>query len=316
MKFAIILPFFNEELTVREFLSELLSTLRTTSHQYVLVAVDDGSSDETYRMLKSYLPQSGSINSHLIKFEQNYGHERALHSGFSYAVNNLDFDGLITMDTDLQDPPLILKQMLKKFELSSVSTFAKSTERLDSPLKRFLAALYYKVQAFFTGSPEFSQVRNFFIIPRTVALGLASSVPHFQSTRMNLIEMVRKNAQFVEFERSSRFAGETHYTILDSFRLAVDGLLSQPKKIIASIEILIGLSFLFTLSIGAYVLYVRLAQLEPTLPGIPLSILVNSTFFSLNLILVYVVVSLLTRIFAFTRGLPGYLVSEIEIHND
>jgi glycosyltransferase involved in cell wall biosynthesis len=316
MKFTIVLPFFNEELNVQEFLEALEVTLSTTSHQFFLVAIDDGSLDQTYNALKKYLPQSRDIRSHLIKLEQNYGHERALHSGFSYAVNNIDFDGLITMDTDLQDPPEILKLMLARFEVSRMSIFAKSSERSDSTQKRLFAALYYKVQAFFTGTQEFNQVRNFFIIPKSVAVGLASSVQHFQSTRMNLIEMVRKNAQFIEFERSSRFAGETHYKILDSFRLALDGLLSQPKKIIAMTEVLIGISLLFTLSTGAYIVYVRLIQPEQTLPGIPLSILVNSFFFLLNLILIYIVISLLTRVFAFTRGLPGYLVSEIEVKND
>jgi dolichol-phosphate mannosyltransferase len=316
MKFVVVLPFFNEGLNVQGFLTELEIALGSTSHEYQFVAVDDGSSDQTHQELESSLFQKKYFDSHLIKFQQNYGHERALHSGFSYAVQNLDFDGLITMDTDLQDPPEVLKLMILEFEKRQISTFARSTERSDKTLKKSLAALYYKVQAFFTSAPEFNQVRNFFIIPYSVAVGLSSSVQHFQSTRMNLIEMVRKNSQFIDFERNSRIAGETHYTFLDSFRLALDGLLSQPKKIIAMIEALIGMSLLFTSAIGSYVLYVRLANSEPTLPGIPLSILVNSTFFTFNLILLYVVISLLTRIFAFTRGIPGYLVSEIKVRNE
>jgi glycosyltransferase involved in cell wall biosynthesis len=312
MKFVVVLPFFNEQDVVIEFISQLSHELKLTSHSFVLLAIDDGSRDNTVSLLKQAMPSDETFTSYLIRLEQNYGHERALQAGFEFATTNFDFDGLISMDTDLQDSPTTLARMIEIFSQNGVSTFARSIDRDDRISKRLFANLYYRIQSYLTSAPEFSQVRNFFVLPKQVVLAISRTPGHFQSTRINAIELVRLNSQFIDFRRDSRFAGSTHYKFSDSYHLALDGLFSQPRKFLSLIEKFTISLCTTTILLSFYVIFQRVAGTGVTLPGVPFGILVSLITLSATLFLNYFVLSILVRVMTFTRNLPGYIVSAVE----
>ena len=69
------------------------------------VFVDDGSSDGTLELLKTYREQNPAV--HYISFSRNFGKEAALYAGLQYATGDL----VVVMDADLQDPPIMLLEM-------------------------------------------------------------------------------------------------------------------------------------------------------------------------------------------------------------
>ena len=312
MKVALILPFYNEQEVIPEFIKVLIESLRQTRDEFNLVVIDDGSIDKSLFKLKSELPNDEQIKSHLLVLHQNYGHEKALRAGLEYIVNEIEYDCVAVMDTDLQDPPSALVSMLDIYRLQQLPIFGRSIERQDGLLKKLLAKLYYKIQENIINSKNFSQVRNFFVISPKVAQALDSGASHFQSTRINLFELTGKNSLFFEFQRGSRHAGSTHYSVLDSLQLAIDGLLSQPKKFLGLLGKIIFVSLFFSISLGIYIVYFKLFNGSKTTPGLPLVLLTNSLFFTFTCIFFYFTLSLITRVYSFSRNLPSYIVSRIE----
>jgi len=312
VKVALLLPFYNEQEVIPEFIRVLKDSLSMTNDEFDLVAIDDGSLDASLSRLTDLLPKDEQFHPHLLVLHQNYGHEKALRAGLEYIVNELEYDCVAVMDTDLQDPPSALVSMLDIYRLQQLPVFGKSIERQDKLSKKFLAKLYYWIQKHMIDSKNFSQVRNFFVIPPKISQALDSGASHFQSTRLNLFEITGKNSEFFEFQRGSRHAGTTHYSFNDSAQLAFDGLLSQPKKFLGFLGKIIVISIFSSISLGIYIVYFKLFNGSKTTPGLPLVLLTNSLFFTFTCILFYFTLSLITRVYTFSRNLPSYIVSRIE----
>ena len=98
-----------------------------TEIEYVFV--DDGSSDGTLELLKTYREQNSAV--HYISFSRNFGKEAALYAGLQYATGDL----VVVMDADLQDPPSMLLEMKnlldQNADLDCVGT--RRTSRGENP---------------------------------------------------------------------------------------------------------------------------------------------------------------------------------------
>lgn len=312
MQIAFVLPFYNESKSSYDFLNSLQDEISklAESASIKLVAVNDGSTDDTLQNL--ILFQSSSLlDMTILDFQQNYGHERAVKAGIDFLINSSTADGILLMDTDFQDPPEVAILLVQRFIKTQKAIFAKSTERADTLSKKLFANLYYFIQSYFMGSKNFKQVRNFFIIPRTIAEGLSVTVQQMQSNRVNTALLTGKNAEFIHFSRGSRKFGSTHYKFRDSLSLAYDGLLSQPRKISRFANVLLALSILFTLLLSSYLVIFRLVSPGAVVPGVALIILAMSFFATIQITYLNLILSFSIRNYTFSRNLPGYVIRKI-----
>lgn len=115
---SVVIPLFNEEESLRELSSWLKKVLTGNNFTYEIIFVDDGSTDNSWRVLEEI--QSTNSNVKAIKFRRNYGKSAALNTGFEAASGNV----VITMDADMQDSPDEIPALYKmiteqKFDLVS-----------------------------------------------------------------------------------------------------------------------------------------------------------------------------------------------------
>ncbi len=106
---SIVIPLFNEA----ESLPELIAAVdqvcqRITPTDYEILAIDDGSTDNSFAVLQQLLSQYPRLR--IIRFRRNYGKSAALAVGFQRARG----DVVITMDADLQDDPEEIPRLLQK----------------------------------------------------------------------------------------------------------------------------------------------------------------------------------------------------------
>ena len=101
-KLSIVAPVYNEGELVVRFLEELTAVLQPLPYEIEVIAVDDGSSDETPRILDELCakyPQLGVVH-----LSRNFGHQAALTAGLDAATG----DAIIMMDSDLEHPPALI----------------------------------------------------------------------------------------------------------------------------------------------------------------------------------------------------------------
>jgi glycosyltransferase involved in cell wall biosynthesis len=137
MDLSIVIPVFNEDKSIRELSEWIEKVCKLSGLSFEILFIDDGSSDYSWDIIKEIAGKKNSVKG--IRFRRNYGKAAALHTGFSEA----DGDVVITMDSDLQDSPdeiPELVRMIKEDGYDLVSGWKK--KRYDSFVKRFTSKIY------------------------------------------------------------------------------------------------------------------------------------------------------------------------------
>ena len=135
---SIVISLFNEEESLPELISWIEKVMAAEGYSYEVIMVDDGSRDESWKLIKEFSQKNPSIRG--ISFRRNYGKSAALFHGFKAAEGRV----VITMDADLQDSPdeiPALYRMIVEEGYDIVSGWKK--QRFDNKLTKNLPSKLY-----------------------------------------------------------------------------------------------------------------------------------------------------------------------------
>lgn len=154
LSFEIIIPFFNEEESISVLVEKLnderdycLKKFKNVEIHFCFI--NDGSSDDSLNILSKSLKKSQDLRFKILNLSRNFGHQNALAAGF--VKSHTDY--VIVMDADLQDPPYLIRQFIKKIiENPSLDIIhAVREERKEESLsKKILAKIHYKIFDYLT----------------------------------------------------------------------------------------------------------------------------------------------------------------------
>lgn len=149
MDISVIVPLYNEDESLPELSAWIARVMEANRFTYEVIMVDDGSNDNSWRIIESLSTQNPNIKA--IKFRRNYGKSAALHCGFQVAQG----DVVITMDADMQDSPdeiPALYHMVMQEDYDLVSGWKK--KRYD-PLSKTIPTKLFNATA-----RKFSGIKN------------------------------------------------------------------------------------------------------------------------------------------------------------
>lgn len=218
---SVVVPIHNEERNIEELFKRLLPILK--NYLYELILVDDGSSDLSYALLKKEAIKNKQIK--VLSFMRNFGHQVALSCGYSYATG----DCVITIDADLQDPPEIIPEMIRKWQNGADIVYAKRKKRDDSLFKRVTAYCFYRFLNFLSDIPIPTDVGDFRLQDKRVN-DFLKALPEHNKFYRGLAAWGGFREEVVEFNREKRHAGTTHYTLSKMINFALDGIVSFSVK--------------------------------------------------------------------------------------
>lgn len=147
-KVSVVLPVFNEAQTLKQLYHQLQTVLKALSVDYELIFIDDGSTDGSFEMLQAlYWEQADDTEIKLLRFRRNRGKAAALAAGFAHVTG----DAVVTMDTDLQDDPTEIPQLLAKLSEGYDLVSGWKFPRLDPLSKRLFSRIFNKATGLLTG---------------------------------------------------------------------------------------------------------------------------------------------------------------------
>jgi dolichol-phosphate mannosyltransferase len=245
-KVSIVIPVYNEQDNILPLIHELEKVLvKEINYDWSIQFVDDCSTDNTWDIL-SNLKASNNIKISAIRFSTNFGKEPALVAGLSECVNS---DSVIFMDGDLQHPPALLPEFLRKWEQGYKNVSAVRTSADDySWFKKISSNIFYKVMNMF-GDLELPRgLTDYKLIDREVAnqfLKFKEKALMFRG----LIEWLGFKKTYISFVAPPRLNGEAVYTYRKLSKLAINSFTSfslLPLKIAGALGafILTGCSLL------------------------------------------------------------------------
>jgi dolichol-phosphate mannosyltransferase len=225
MKVSVVVPCYNEEFVIAETNSQLNSVLSSYFEDYEIVYVNDGSKDGTKALLLSFKDKFPNIKS--IHFSRNFGHQPAVSAGIKYANG----DYIVIIDADLQDPPSLIPEMVKKAqeENANVVYGVRKTRMGESWFKKLTAKYYYRLINSMSETQLPLDTGDFRLIDRKVA-NVFNNIEERQKYIRGIISWIGFKQIPIEYHREERFAGETHYPLSKMIQFAMRGLLYFSKK--------------------------------------------------------------------------------------
>ncbi|MGD8970410.1 MAG: glycosyltransferase family 2 protein, partial [Desulfobacterales bacterium] len=110
-KISLVIPCFNEAKTIEEFHMRAVALADCQPHrQFEFIYVDDGSTDMTATILNGFAASDACVK--VVHLAQNRGHQVALSAGMDVSGGDM----IVTIDSDLQDPPDLIVKLIEKIE--------------------------------------------------------------------------------------------------------------------------------------------------------------------------------------------------------
>ena len=304
-KISIVIPMYYEEQVAEECYKRVTEVIKEIKeYDYEIIFINDGSKDKTLEILENISKEDRKVK--IISFSRNFGHQAAVTAGLKYVTG----DTVVIMDADLQDPPELIPDMLKKWEEGYEVIYGKrKTRDGESAFKLFTA------KAFYTTLNKLSDVEipkdtgDFRLVDRKV-VDVINALPEHNKFLRGLFSWVGFKQYAYEYERKVRFAGKTKYPLKKMLKLAQDGILSfstKPLKIVGGLGIL---SVIISIAILLYSILSFAFSWNNLTPGWT-SLMCTITFLGgVILISLWMIGEYIARIYDETKQRPQYIVDK------
>ncbi len=237
-KISILVPVFNEETAVLPFFEELQKHLLYPDTTFEVIFIDDGSTDTTQLKLAEIAKKDARVR--IISFSRNFGKEAATTAGFHAATG----DAVIAIDADLQHPPQLIPDFIKKWHDGSDVVIGVRTNNASASLfKRLSSDLYYKIINSISETEIIPKATDFRLVDRQVVDAFNKLSEHNRMTR-SLIDWLGFKRDCIYFEAAERLHGTASYSTWKLIKLATESFISHsliPLRLAGYLGIIITL---------------------------------------------------------------------------
>jgi polyisoprenyl-phosphate glycosyltransferase len=302
-RLSVVMPAFNEALSVAGTIAELVDFLAARTASYEVLVVDDGSTDAT-AMAVVALPPAWPVA--LVQLSRNFGKEAAITAGLEHA----DGDIVICIDADGQHPLATVDQMLRLWEQGNDMVYAVRCDRGSEPrFKRWGARWFYRALGIASKVEIPPDAGDFRVMDRRVVDAIRS-LPERNRFMKGLYAWVGFKSVGVPYHPAPRANGATHYSRTRLLGLAWSGLTGfSTLPLRGAIVVGLGLA-LAAFGYGVWVIIEKVA-FDGTVPGWP-TIVASIMFFSgVQLLFIGVLGEYQARIFDEVKARPNFIVARV-----
>jgi len=318
IELSIVIPIYNEKETLPllyQRLEQVIPNLKKELYEnnsdindadiYVEVLfINDGSNDDSLSFLKSIASKNNTYR--YISFSRNFGHQAAVSAGLRYARGKL----VVVMDGDLQDPPEIIKDLIRKRREGFEVVYVVRRKRKAAFLKKIAYKFYYIFNSLISDQPIQKDSGDFCLLDRKI-VDIINKLPEKEKYLRGLRAWVGFKQIAIPHDRIERKMGKTKYSLNALTKLAFSGILSTSVKPLLITGFFCIVSMLIIFAVIAYVLISKMCLQSESIPTgwaslmITVSALSGLQFFSLWILSLY-----MAKIYREILSRPTYLIEE------
>lgn len=216
---SVVVAVYNEDArNLSLLLQRVHDCMAPTGLSFEVIFVNDGSRQPTSEAL--YRVASDFDYVKLVVLSRNFGQQAAISAGFDHSEG----DAIVNIDSDCQDPPELIPQMVKLWKDGYDVVYAQRSTRRDKFSKKFSAFLFYRILGALSSVDIPWDTGDFRLIDRKVLEAL-SRMPEKSRFLRGQIPWLGFRQIGIPIERGAREIGESTYTLRKLLSLAMDGLL-------------------------------------------------------------------------------------------
>lgn len=301
---TILVPCYNEAQSLKLLHEEIVRVISSLEdYKWEILFVNDGSRDNTMEVI--YALSEKDLRVSYIDLSRNFGKENAMLAGFDYAKG----DAVIIMDADLQHPPAVIPEMIRKWEEGYDDVYAQRKFRgKESWLRKKLTKLYYRLLQNSSHMDVLPNVGDFRLLDRKCVDALCQMRESGRYTKgMYCYIGFKKTA--VEFTTQDRVSGESSMSYKKLLNLALEGITSYttvPLRWATFIGIIVSfLAFVYMV----FVLVKAILYGDPV-AGYPTLLTVILFIGGVQLFTIGIIGEYLAKVFVEVKNRPVYIIRE------
>ena len=306
MKLSMVIPCYNEALSVAPFLEAVLSAFENCGYAYELIFVNDGSTDGTGHQLKK-LHTEQPVPIKVVELSRNFGKEAAIYAGIRHSVG--EYVSLI--DADLQQPPALVKEMVDilEHERSYDVVAAYQDARKESRLLSFFKKNFYKTINLLSDVRFRHDASDFRTFRRSVVESILK-IGEYHRFSKGIFSWIGYQTKYVPYVVAPRVGGSSKWNFRKLFGYAIDGIVGFSIKPLRIATFLGGLT-----SVAAF-LYLISVFLEKVfwgidVPGYATLIILVLFLGGIQLLCIGIIGEYVGRIFEQSKNRPIYIEKEV-----
>jgi polyisoprenyl-phosphate glycosyltransferase len=301
--YSIVAPVFNEAETLPHFYERVARIMEDIGDPFEIVLVNDGSRDKTYAIMKELHEKDARVR--VVDFSRNFGHQIAISAGLDYAQG----DAVVILDSDLQDPPEVIPDLIACWKDGAEVVYAqRATRKGETFFKLATAAAFYRLIRRITAVDIPSDTGDFRLLDRQVVDTLVKMHEHHRFMR-GLSAWVGFRQDAVKYERQERFAGTTKYPLAKMIRFSLDAITSfshVPLQIATSLGFALAL-----ISLLGILIAIILRVFTGAIVGQATTLIMVLFMGGIQLIFLGIIGEYLGRIYDEVRARPLYIVRKV-----
>lgn len=303
---SVIAPAYNEQEVLPAFHKRLSAVFDNLSCELEVVYVNDGSSDGTLEVLRELRSHDPRVS--IIDLSRNFGKEIAMTAGFDHACG----DAVVVIDTDLQDPPETIPEMIRYWRDGYDVVYAQRTARDgETWLKKATAAAFYRVIQRVSRVKVPQDAGDFRLMSRRAVIAL-NKLREQHRFMKGLFAWIGFPQKALPYKRDPRFAGETKWNYWKLWNFALEGITSftiTPLKIATYLGILLSFG---AFAYAAAIIYKTLMFGDPV-RGYPSLMVVVLLLGGIQLAVLGIIGEYLGRMFDETKNRPLYFLQGLDL---
>ena len=305
---SLIIPCYNEEAglgILYKALTEVSAKMSEYDFEYLFI--NDGSKDSTLDLITEFA--DGDPRVKYISFSRNFGKEAAMYAGFCNAKG----DYVTVRDSDMQDPPSLLPQMveiLEQGEYDSVAT-RRVTRAGEPPIRSFFARAFYKIINRISDANVVDGARDFRLMRREMVDTIVSMGEANRFSK-GIFGWIGFKTYWLSYENVERAAGETKWSFWKLFKYAIDGMVnfSQAPLMISA---WVGFFFVLVSLLAIVFVFVRKLVYGGSVEGWASLVCIMLFIAGVQLFCMGVMGSYLAKIYQESKHRPHYIVGKTNI---
>lgn len=217
---TIVAPLYNESEVLDSFCQRLLPVLDRMQEPSRVLFVDDGSQDRSWQIVTRMAASDPRIEG--LRLSRNFGKEAALTAGLDHVRDG----AAIVIDTDLQDPPELIPQLVEQWRQGYDVVYATRRSRQgESWLKRISARGFYRILDQLSDLAMPRDTGDFRLLSRR-ALDALGQLRERQRYMKGLFSWIGFRQTAVHFDRDPRIGGRSKWNYWRLLKLAAEGITS------------------------------------------------------------------------------------------
>ncbi len=222
-KLSLVVPTYNEQENLPKLfqeLSKIHSKLMDMSVNLEVIVVDNTSIDKTWQSLKDWLDHEPEFEKVIAQHPTNLGVQQSLLTGIRLSSG----DAIAVMQSDLQDPPEIIVQMVQAWLAGARYVATKIERRAGSVIPRIGAWLFYRVLAMVSDETVLADSSDFYLFDASLKNAIVSSSGSTPFLRASLSANATPD-KVIRYERLDREGGKTNFSLKRRVNFALDAIL-------------------------------------------------------------------------------------------